>query len=172
MLAIGLFLREERGRAAITSVVIATGLMTAHQAENHGGGTLSPPTCPFLLTLCHTEHFSAFAHLSLRLPPPVCPNFRLSPFSQEGEVSSKSFLPSPLSPEGFCGDRTSKGAILPWMLSSCVGICWAELVHGQFQPCLPFLETMTKSACCLFVSTRQGGQLCGDFCAAVTRGYS
>lgn len=54
VLAIGLFLKEERGRAVITSIVIAAGLMAAHQAENLGGGTPSP-TCAFLLILCSTS---------------------------------------------------------------------------------------------------------------------
>lgn len=46
MLAIGLFVKEERGRAAIMSTIIAVGLMTAHQTENPGVGT--PPFPPHL----------------------------------------------------------------------------------------------------------------------------
>lgn len=110
---------QESGRAAVTSVVITAGLMTAHQAENHGDGTPSPLSCPFLLTLCRTEHFSAFAHLSLRLPLPVCPTSDSAHLARR-ERFHQSFLPSPLSPDGFCGDREGP---------SCLGCCpavWAS----------------------------------------------
>lgn len=99
MLAIGLFVKEERGRAVIMSTIIAVGLMTAHQTENPGVG---PPlfllTSPFLLLLCSTNR-ALFRGCTSQPPsaPPCLGSLHGAPesyvFSHRGSWVRKTTVP-------------------------------------------------------------------------------
>ena len=70
VLASWLFLKEEGGRAVIMYIVISTGLLGTHQAEDPGAVGLLLQTSPFLLIPAAGTYFLASA---AQCPPaPLC----------------------------------------------------------------------------------------------------
>lgn len=122
---------SQRGRAVITSVVVAAGLRIPRAV-----GPPSPASAPQTVLHSHVLLLSQRRRGVRKATGSL--QFSLKPIHPGGRgfiiVSSPPFLSS----EGFHGAKASTGANVPPMLSDHAGTRWAGPILGY---CLPFLET-------------------------------